>query len=41
MLKAIFARKVSEFMDAGASGTEALQKLDEYHRQVVQTAEKG
>jgi hypothetical protein len=35
MLKAIFARKVSEFMDAGASGEEALKKLDEYHRQIL------
>ena len=39
MLKAIFARKVSEFMDAGASGEEALKKLDDYHRQVLSEAE--
>ena len=35
MLKAIFARKVSEFMDAGASGEEALKKLDEHHQQLL------
>ena len=35
MLKAIFARKVSEFMDQGLSGTDALKKLDDYHRQVL------
>ncbi len=35
MLKAIFARKVSEFMDQGLSGTDALKKLDEYHRKVL------
>lgn len=35
MLKALFARKVSEFMDAGLSGEAALKKLDEYHKQVV------
>jgi hypothetical protein len=40
MLKAIFARKVSEFMDEGLNGTEALKKLDEYHRNVVEKAEK-
>jgi hypothetical protein len=39
MLKALFARKVSEFMDAGASGEEALKKLDDYHRQVLTAAE--
>ena len=39
MLKAIFARKVSEFMDAGASGEEALKKLDEYHREVLAASE--
>jgi hypothetical protein len=39
MLKAIFARKVSEFMDAGASGEEALKKLDAYHRQVLAGSE--
>jgi len=39
MLKAIFARKVSDFMDAGASGEEALKKLDEYHRQVLAATE--
>lgn len=35
MLKAIFARKVSEFMDEGLSGGDALKKLDDYHRQVL------
>lgn len=40
MLKAIFARKVSEFMDQGLSGSEALQKLDEYHRQVLTASEE-
>jgi len=35
MLKAIFARKVSEFMDAGLTGADALKKLDEYHRNVL------
>ena len=39
MLKAIFARKVSEFIEAGASGDEALKKLDEYHRQVLAASE--
>ena len=39
MLKAIFAWKVSQFMDAGASGEEALKKLDEYHRQVLKASE--
>jgi len=39
MLKAIFAWKVSQFMDAGASGEEALKKLDEYHRQVLADSE--
>ena len=40
MLKAIFARKVSEFIEAGASGDEALKKLDEYHRQVLADSEE-
>jgi len=35
MLKALFARKVSEFMDDGLSGEDALKKLDEYHKNVV------
>jgi len=35
MLKAIFARKVSEFMDAGLGSAEALKKLDEYHKSVI------
>jgi len=39
MLKAIFAWKVSQFMDAGASGEEALKKLDEYHQQVLADSE--
>lgn len=38
MLKAIFARKVSEFMDAGLSGSDALKKLDEYHKNVLSGA---
>jgi hypothetical protein len=33
MLKALFARKVSEFMDEGLSSEDALKKLDEYHRE--------
>ncbi len=39
MLKAIFARKVSEFMDQGLGGADALKKLDEYHRQVLAESE--
>jgi hypothetical protein len=35
MLKAIFARKVSDFMDAGLNSAEALKKLDEYHKSVI------
>ena len=35
MLKAIFARKVSEFMDEGLSSEDALKKLDEYHRKTL------
>jgi len=35
MLKAIFARKVSEFMDDGLTSTDALKKLDEYHQKVL------
>lgn len=35
MLKAIFARKVSEFMDEGLTSAEALKKLDEYHKSVI------
>ncbi len=35
MLKAIFARKVSEFMDEGLSSKDALKKLDTYHKKVV------
>ena len=38
MLKAIFARKVSEFMDAGLNSADALKKLDEYHKKVVSGA---
>ena len=35
MLKAIFARKVSEFMDEGLSSEDALKKLDEYHKKTL------
>ena len=35
MLKSIFARKVSEFMDEGLSSDDALKKLDEYHRKTL------
>ena len=35
MLKAIFARKVSEFMDEGLSSEDALKKLDEYHKNIL------
>ena len=35
MLKAIFARKVSELMDEGLSSSDALKKLDEYHKEVI------
>jgi len=35
MLKALFARKVSEFMDEGLSSDNALKKLDEYHRKTL------
>jgi uncharacterized protein YoaH (UPF0181 family) len=35
MLKAIFARKVSEFMDEGLSSSDALKKLDAYHQNVI------
>lgn len=35
MLKAIFARKVSEFMDDGLTSTEALKKLDQYHQKIL------
>jgi hypothetical protein len=38
MLKAIFARKVSEFMDEGLTSAEALKKLDEYHKSVISGA---
>jgi hypothetical protein len=31
MLKALFARKVSEFVDEGLGSEDALKKLDEYH----------
>jgi len=41
MLKAIFARKVSEFMDQGLSGSDALQKLDEYHQQVLADSKRS
>ena len=35
MLKAIFARKVAEFMDEGLNSRDALKKLDEYHKSVI------
>ena len=35
MLKAIFARKVSEFMDVGLDAEAALKKLEAYHKRVV------
>ena len=35
MLKAIFARKVSEFMDEGLSSEDALKKLDEYRKKTL------
>ncbi|MCX5896489.1 MAG: hypothetical protein NTZ51_11770 [Proteobacteria bacterium] len=35
MLKALFARKVSEFMDEGLSSADALKKLDAYHKKVI------
>jgi len=35
MLKAIFARKVSEYVDSGLGSEEALKKLDEYHHTVL------
>lgn len=40
MLKAIFARKVAEFMDEGLSGGDALKKLDNYHRQVLAASQR-
>ncbi len=38
MLKAIFARKVSEFMDQGLKSADALKKLDEYHKSVISSS---
>jgi hypothetical protein len=35
MLKALFARKVADFMDEGCSSEEALKTLDEYHKNLV------
>ena len=35
MLKALFARKVADFMDEGLSSEEALNKLDEYHKNLL------
>ena len=35
MLKALFARKVADFIDGGCSGEEALKKLDEYHQNLL------
>jgi hypothetical protein len=39
MLKAIFARKVSEFMDAGLSPADAMKKIEEYHKSVIAGSE--
>ena len=38
MLKALFARKVADFMDEGCSSEEALKKLDVYHKSLVSNA---
>ena len=35
MLKALFARKVADFMDEGCRREEALNKLDEYHKNLL------
>jgi len=35
MLKAIFAKKVSEFMDEGLDAEASLKKLEEYHSKVI------
>ena len=35
MLKALFARKVADFMEEGCSSEEALKKLDEYHKNLM------
>jgi hypothetical protein len=35
MLKAIFAKKVSEFMDEGLDAEASLKKLEEYHSNVI------
>jgi len=35
MLKAIFAKKVSEFMEEGLDAEAALRRLDEYHSNVI------
>jgi hypothetical protein len=35
MLKALFARKVADFMEEGCSSEEALKKLDEYHQNLL------
>ena len=35
MLKAIFAKKVSEFMDEGLDAETFLKKLEEYHSKVI------
>jgi len=35
MLKAIFAKKVSEFMAEGLNAEAALKKLEEYHKSVI------
>jgi hypothetical protein len=35
MLKALFARKVSELIDEGLGSEDALKKLDEYHSTIL------
>lgn len=35
MLRAIFARKLSEFTNQGLTSDEAIKRLDEYHRTVA------
>ena len=36
MLKAVFAIRVSEFMDEGLNNRDALKKLEEYHRKTLE-----
>ena len=37
MLKAVFARKLSQFMEEGITSKEALKKLDQHHKELLKT----